>query len=360
MSKEEKMKDQETKEQQPETVKSRQVSLCICSSCISPKNCKSLQQATNTAYQIAKAACTFNVNEVIVLQKLDDESDDDNEEVELNHKKRSRKELNLNGEELVQQRKIDSEMMLLAGLLQFFVTPPYLVESVFANSPIDVRKFSYAKKLPTISMLPFMQANGGRGNKKYREGMTIQNMSKSRKKTASGKVKKIKKTDRMTKFVNVGLKTLLELKQAVPKGARVTVDMKKHTVVSPYGAYGSSGMNNSYGYQVRAATNIQTLLGQSGLPEGYDMILYSCCGEYFTTNRSTEWSKAIHPLDREEVAKLSGNILLVIIPGNDWSAIFNESKLDGKAQDLFDGSIDIPSKARVEDGCMISLSKLYD
>lgn len=351
---EEKGGDKETKKQKQGVVKSRQISLCICSSCIEPKNCKSLEQVTSTAYQIAKAACTFNVNEIIVLQK----PHGNNNELE---KTETNKKIDLNGAKQTQQRKMDSDTILLAGLLQFFVTPPYLVESVFRNSSIDLKKFNYAKKLPTIPMLPFMQANDGHGTKKYKEGMTIQNLSKSRKKTASGKVKKIKKADLMTKYVNVGLKEMLELKEAVPKGARVTVDMKKHIVVSPYVAYGTSSTNNSYGYQVRVATSLEALLGQTPFPDGYDMILYSCCGEYFATTKSTDWNDVLSALSingKNDMTKLVGNILLIVSPGNDWNAIFHESKLDGEAKDLFDGSIPIPTKSRVEDGCMISLSKL--
>ena len=87
---EEKGVDKETNKQKQGVMKSRQISLCICSSCIEPKNCKSLEQMTRIAYQIAKAACTFNVNEIIVLQKPHGE----NNELE---KTETNKKIDLNG-----------------------------------------------------------------------------------------------------------------------------------------------------------------------------------------------------------------------------------------------------------------------
>ncbi|VEU20399.1 DEKNAAC101365 [Brettanomyces naardenensis] len=325
-------------------VSSKRYSLCIPTSCVSRTNCRSLEQVTFTAYQIAKAACTFNVSEVIVLQVP---AEDVGEAVSSGKLRFT--------EEVPNKDGYRPDSLLLASLLQYFVTPPYLVNFIFSSAQINKRYFEVAKKLPKISTLPFMQANSGHGTKKYREGMSISKAKSTRQKTKTGKVRKIRKQDKMTKYVNVGSAKLFELQDEIPTNARVTVDLKKQKIVSPLEAYGCMGTNNSYGYQVRIAKNLPAVFTESGYPEGYEKAIFASSGEYYGSSKADTYKDKIEELDRIDQ---NGNFLLIVSRWKELEGSFNESGIEGTPEQMLDGWIDIPSKSRCEDGCLIAFSRL--
>lgn len=82
-------------------------SICIPTTVID--NCNNLEQVTFTAYQIARTAVLFNVQEIIVLDQSKDKK----------HEKKSR------------SKETISDCLLLATLLQYFVTPPNLLDTTF-------------------------------------------------------------------------------------------------------------------------------------------------------------------------------------------------------------------------------------
>lgn len=326
-------------------------SLCVADTCISPRNCKNLTQVVYTAYQIAETACAFDIREVVVLPTvLKDEEIDGIKEYFQNTRIDIEDEDDL--KERYEQEKIKyhdeafKRAMLLASLLLFFVTPPYLVKTVFQNVQINPKAFILASKLPKITTLPFMRINKGKSSKQFREGMSISKTKQKRQKTSSGKVKKIKKADRETKFVNIGESQLFELKDAIPTNARVTVDVKNHTVISPMDAYGSMGMNNSYGYEVRFAPTWKDCIDNH-----YDSTITACCGEYYPSS-----SDKNHLVDLIDTDELHGRVLVIV---SRWSDIFNTVKEeDRESESPVSGRIEIPSQVRVEIGCTIALTRL--
>ncbi|KAF6069876.1 putative RNA methyltransferase family protein [Candida albicans] len=170
------------------------ISICIPSTVISSKNAYNLQQITNIIYQIAKACTIYKVAEIIVF-------DDEPEKTLANPSKKS----NVNGDKV-------SPSLLVASLLQFFITPPYLVKTMFSshlNSKFKniLPKFTYAFKLPKITTLPFMQNN--QVYKDFKEGMIIPRETPLMKK----KNKKTKSDHKITvsKYVNIGEKEALKL-----------------------------------------------------------------------------------------------------------------------------------------------------
>ncbi|QPG76686.1 hypothetical protein FOA43_004080 [Brettanomyces nanus] len=312
-----------------ETAKQTRYSLCVSTDCISKVNCKNLQQITYTAYQIAKAACTYSVSEVIVL--------------EVAQEKEESASISTNS-------PIRADSLLLASFLQYFVTPPYLVKSVFeSNKQIDKKDFEVAKRLPKIPMLPFMKTD----QTNYREGMSILKHRSTRKKTKSGKVKKMKKQDKMTKYVNIGGVKMVELNKEIPINVRVTVDLKKSEIISPLEAYGRMGTNNCYGYQVRVAKNIQSVFTESGFPDGYDKALFANSGEYFPKKKEA-YRSSVDQWKGNETEE--GNYLLVVTR---WKDLVDSTRgTEINPVQMFDGWMEIPV-SRAEDGCMIALCKAF-
>ena len=134
----------------------RHYSLCIPTTLVS--DCRNLSQITHKVYQVAKFASLFNVSEVVILE--------DNSQVDATKK------------------KISTAKLILA-LLQYFVTPPYLRNTVFNEK---FRPYlTAASKLPRLSTLPFTRYQK-QDHGRYREGLTIkmQKPTLARKKT--GKV----------------------------------------------------------------------------------------------------------------------------------------------------------------------------
>lgn len=317
-------------------------SLCIPTTVLA--NCRNLEQITFAIYQIAKTATIFNVGEIVVLN-LGDKSE-----------KSKKHENSL------------SDAMLIASLLQYFVTPPYLVNTVFKKQ--YTRYFQAAAKLPRLSALPFMRhRNEDKG--RYREGLAIR-MTKP----GQTSIKKKNKEFKQTKFINIGKAEPLELKsQLVPVNVRVTVDTVEQRVVSPQEAYGDFvGANASFGYHVRVANNFGSIFTECAFPNGYSQAIWINSGDYYYNDQLKKYrkvetnlpyvNKIIKPTESTDSTP-PANVLLV---GGKWDHInesFQQSRdqfegCDG-AQQFFDGQLELPGAApqgnlAIPDSCMISLT----
>ncbi|CCD26827.1 putative methyltransferase NDAI_0I02590 [Naumovozyma dairenensis CBS 421] len=332
-------------------------SLCIPTSVIS--NCTNLEQITYTIYQIAKAATFFNAGEIIILDLTSPPNTDD---TQLKTKKKSTTKL--------------SDSMLIASLLQYFVTPPYLVNSVFKKQYRQY--FHEASKLPRLSALPFMRYldhGEGNDNHRYREGLAIR-MTKPGKISTSNK-----KEFKQTKFINIGKDINLELKsQLVPINVRVTVDTIEKRVVSPEEAYGDFvGAQASYGYHVRIAKSFGDIFTHCAFRNGYSQSVWINSGDYYYNESLKKYmkidskiptiSKIITGSATEDATKKvdAANLLMVYGKWDHIKQSFNASKdqFEGceGAQDFFDGQFELPGmvpqgNVPIQDACMISLSSI--
>ncbi|CCF60044.1 hypothetical protein KAFR_0I02650 [Kazachstania africana CBS 2517] len=311
--------------------KSINYSLCIPTSILN--SCSNLDQITHTLYQIAKAATLFNVAEIVILDQ---------------------------GSRNSESKITDS--MLMASLLQYFVTPPYLIKSVFKKQYLGY--FKIASKLPRILNLPFMrylEANEGR----YREGLSIRMTHPD-----------AKKEFKQTKYINIGKAETLELKsQLVPTNVRVTVDIVEKKVVSPIEAYGDFvGANSSYGYHVRIAKSFGDIFTESAFSKGYSQAIWINSGDYYYNENLKKYHKVetkvsqIEKIIRSDSNEEPANVLLVCGKWDHIKTSFNKCKdqFDGcdGAHQFFDGQIELPGAApqgniNIEDSCMIALTALH-
>ncbi|ODV78398.1 DUF171-domain-containing protein [Suhomyces tanzawaensis NRRL Y-17324] len=344
------------------------VSICIPSTVISSKNAYNLEQITNIAYQIAKAATIYNVTEIVILD-VPDQQEIDEKVVQMAGSKGGKKmKFNFSDEDIVneetpdietKEKKESDDAYLLASLLQFFVTPPYLVKSIFPpelkiNKNI-LKKLHYAYKLPKMTTLPFMGNNDV--FKHFKEGMTIARETPKvmNKKT---KVKAAKKIS-VTKFVNIGEAEPLELniKREVPVNSRVTVDIKNKTIVSPAEAYGVVGNKSSFGYYIRMCKRFSQIFTESSVPEGYSSSVYVNCDDYHLSNKKIGDFSEIRP-----ISKVEGNVLLVLGNFKDLQNSFEQDKSNLEGVDsvgqMFDGSMEVPKGVRAEDGLLVALTKV--
>ncbi|CAK7894142.1 hypothetical protein CAAN1_02S01552 [[Candida] anglica] len=361
-----------------------QYTLCVPSSVISAVNAKNLQQITQIAHQIARAATIYNVGEIVVLdiptaQKKEEEAEKSVKVVLGSTDKGGKKiKFNFDDEDIVQKKapetvveeesKDDNEeeingskststtnennTMLLATLLQYFITPPYLVKSVFANNEYNT-KFKYAQHMPKLSTLPFMSNN--EVWRDFREGLTI---PKHTPKITSKKNKKISPKNKLstTKYVNIGEAEPMVLEKDVPVNVRVTVDLKNKVIVSPLQAYGTIGNKSSFGYFVRVAKTFSTLFTESSVPEGYSSSIYVKSDDYFQKSDSN-----LVDYDKEKIHVKGGNVLLVLGNWFDIEYSFSREGLEGvdSVSQMFDGELKIPSGVKIEDAALISLAKVY-
>ena len=358
-------------------VRSKQIdySLCIPTSILD--NCRNLDQITHVVYQIAKAATLFNVAEIVVLdipplnKGSKDSSPDSKTPIDTRGKKK--------------QRLDDS--FLISTLLQFFVTPPYLVRSVFKRQYHHYLKI--AERLPRLSALPFMRYYN-ENNNRYREGLAVR-MSKPDQPNASTQTKP-KKEFKQTKYINIGKSEYLELKaQLVPYNVRVTVDTVERRVVSPTEAYGDYvGAKSAYGYRVRIAHSFGDVFMESSFKDGYMQCLYVNSGDFYFDETLKKYRKLetgvprvtqlVMPTPPPE-SNHSGTvesttatatspaaaapILLVFGKWDHLKRSFEKSReqfegCDGPHQ-LFDGQLELPGavpqgNVPIEDACMIGLS----
>jgi predicted SPOUT superfamily RNA methylase MTH1 len=238
---------------------------------------------------------------------------------------------------------ISDEAMLIATVLQYFVTPPYLVKTIFKQKFFS--NFQYAQNFPMLTRLPFMAPAA---DSKYREGLTVQ-MGK----VSKPQNKKKSKPLTNTKYVNIGYQEYLELaNQQVPLNVRVTVDTSTKKIVSPNEAYSDqTGVNSTYGYHVRIASKFSKVFTESSYPQGYTKTLYVSSGDYH---------HHVHPkLPKAEVVQ-GDCLLLIVSKWKELEKMFRMDKFEGvdDVKEFFDGEVSVPWGVRVEDGAMIALTKL--
>ncbi|CCH60504.1 hypothetical protein TBLA_0C07130 [Henningerozyma blattae CBS 6284] len=318
-------------------------SLCIPNNIID--QCTNLEQITHIMYQIAKSATMFNVGEIVILETSS----------KTDNNKSKKKDGKL------------SNSMLMASLLQYFVTPPYLLKSVFKKE--YWKYFTVASKLPRLSVLPFMRylkEDEGR----YREGLAIR-MEKPNAKS--------NKEFKQTKYINIGKSDALELKsQLVPINVRVTVDTVERKVVSPDEAYGDFvGAKASYGYHVRVAKQFADVFTECAFPGGYSQAVWVNSGDYYYDGSLKKYLKTETQVPYLE-GILSGStssesetqddiaaLLLVLGKWDTLKASFNASRdqFEGCSgvHEFFDGQLELPGsvpqgQVPVHDGCMMALT----
>lgn len=324
------------------------VSICIPSSAIRCENSKNLLQATYIAYQISKLATVYKVLELIVLDAPDRSSSKIQETDSVgNHgsKKRVFAEFSAEDTKTVPDFESDksNEAVLLGSLLQYFITPPYLVKSLFKQR--ERASFKHAAKLPKLTALPFMIEN----DKKYKEGLTIPKHTP--KMSRKGRHSKPHKKLQVTRFVNIGASKPLILEgQDVPVNVRVTVDLSQKKVVSPQVAYKSSNKTASFAYTVRYSSSISSIYTELGVQGGYTETAFVEADHY-------------HPKDKYQslpqyYKKDSGNILLLVGNWRDFEACAADDKNLGSISDVVDCKIAMPPGVRIEDAALIALAKL--
>ncbi|KAI5962872.1 hypothetical protein CANMA_003647 [Candida margitis] len=384
------------------------VSICIPSGVISCKNAYNLQQKTMIAYQIAKASLIYNVAEIIVLKESpikqeelvaeapvgekkqnvstvgkklvfdeDDTSTTSQSAETTPYKERGDEEANDNvdGSNDDNSSNDDDDALLLASLLQFFITPPYLVKTMFSprlNPKFThiLPKFKYAFKLPKIPSLPFMQNNNVYQD--FKEGIIIPRET-PKIKSSSQKGKLVPSPHKVTvsKYANIGESEAMKLDIAreVPVYSRVTIDVRNKTIVSAKQAYGVSGYKSSFGYHVRMVNEHQfnKVFTSSPLSDGYSQTIFVNCDDYFDKwGKTVEEEVALSPTELGTEKKSSDKNLLMIL-GNyatiqrnfesdeAKSAIFEG--LDSVSK-LFDYRLDTPKGCKVEEATLIALTKL--
>lgn len=349
--------------------------LCVPSSIISSRNAKNLQQITSIAYEVARAATLYNVAEVVILKIQPPEmaeqilEEKNAQSIETQSEMGGKKIMfNLPGEDKADkpdandEQKVDSSninennAMLFATLLQFFVTPPYLVKSVFAGNLYGT-KFKYAQSLPKLSTLPFMCNN--HVHKSFREGLTIPKKSPK----VSKKKKKHSRSQKLsvTNYVNIGSSEALKLDAQVPVNVRVTVDLRNKKIVSPVHAYGVAGSRLAFGYHVRVCNSFSALFTESSLPDGYTSSIYISCDDYFDSSSSSLRSKLLKYSPPANIGD-SATVLLVLANLNDLvrSCLSDQENLAGVSDpcQMFDSELAIPKGARIEDAALIALATL--
>ena len=238
--------------------------LCLDAAVVSG-HCGNTEQLTYAAYQIARNAVLYKVSEIILLEAPTSEASSD---------------------------APYTPAVLLGALLQYFVTPRYLAKesfrALFAAKLITPKLFGTASRLPALpGLLETLAPWTGNEKGRYREGLTV---GKSialkmgpgviREKTASGKVKKVKKNKNktpLTRHVLVGrsetVEVTLEVDQNLPLGVRVLVDTVEKKIV-PARAY--------TGYTVRIVAHDDPLgvfTGYTGAGEGYAGAVWVPCAE---------------------------------------------------------------------------------
>ncbi|QHS75581.1 putative methyltransferase SPAR_M04260 [Saccharomyces paradoxus] len=296
----------------------RHYSLCIPTTLVS--DCCNLSQITHKVYQVAKFASLFNVSELVILE----------DDFLANATK----------------KKISTAKLILA-LLQYFVTPPYLRNTVFNEK---FRPYlSAASKLPRLSALPFTRYQK-QDHGRYREGLTIkmQKPTLARKKTG--------KAFKQTKYINIGKSEAMTLQsQLVPINARVTIDTVTRKIVSPQEAYGDfTGLESQYGYYTRIASSFTDLFMKGPLKEGYTQSIYVPL---------TTGDTPIPELSSLPAVGTDSNILLVF---SAWDTLTRAFKLDQDQfvdcqgpQEFFDAQLPCPvSNSDIVDAIPMTLTTL--
>ncbi|XBW36919.1 hypothetical protein QEN19_002498 [Hanseniaspora menglaensis] len=321
-------------------------SVCVGTSIIS--SCKNLEQITFVLYQVAKACTIYNVNEIVIL----------NDAIENREKDTSGKSF--------------SKTTTISTILQYFITPDYLVKSTFKKTHFPLLK--HCEKLQKISTLPFNKliSTGNSDLKKesrlYKEGISVsmEHPNPTKRQTQSYD---------QTKYIQIGEAKLLELaNQIIPKNVRVTVNVEEKKIVSPKEAYGAEYLNldgDNFGYILRACENIEQMYLQCPKKDGYDQTIFVNCGDLHSKSFKTE-KKRSPLLDGVKISdkitqRDSENPTQVLLFFNSWftlTQLFEKvsNNLQGQLEnigEIFD--LELPVVSHIvspEDAILASLSKL--
>ncbi|KAI5965672.1 uncharacterized protein KGF55_001034 [Candida pseudojiufengensis] len=356
------------------------ISICIPSTVISNKNAYNLEQKTFIVYQIAKACLIYNVSEIIVINVPEDrkseEKEEIKEEVKIGNKVVFNENISNNESKSKSEQDDDDAQgdgLLLASLLQFFITPPYLIKTMFSSTlnkkfKFILNKFKYAFKLPKITTLPFMSNNSV--FKDFKEGIIIPRETPKIKNKKGIKIKSPHKI-KVSKYVNIGESKPLKLniEREIPIYSRVTVDLKNQTIINPEKAYGLTGYKSSFGYYVRLINSNQFNKVFTGSPieSGYSKTIFVNCDDYFNKVDNSGILENLKSIEEDTDLKKDENVLLILGNYNTIQDSFNKddekstifSGIDSVLQ-LFDFKLNIPQGCKIEDSIMISLTKLLN
>lgn len=198
-------------------------------------NTQSFELATRLAGQIARAATIFRIDEVVVF---------DNQ----------RESSNLTAEDTCDEN--ESGTAFLIRILKYLETPQYLRKALFPKH----------NSLRFVGLLPPLDAPHHLRKHEwapYREGVTLA----------------LQPPTSATTLVDVGLSKNVVIDEAVEPGKRVTVAMgtnrqlddEAHEVVSWWKPREEAG--TYWGYKVRYAPNISSVLKQCPYKGGYDYLI---------------------------------------------------------------------------------------
>ncbi|KAF7146183.1 hypothetical protein RHSIM_Rhsim04G0204300 [Rhododendron simsii] len=279
-------------------------------------NAQSLELATRLAGQIARAATIFRIDEVVVF---------DNKSGSMNYSNASTRDVNSDDNE--------SGAAFLIRILQYLETPQYLRKSLF----------SMHNSLRFVGLLPPLDAPHHLRKHEwaaYREGITLKEQAPNSAGT----------------LVDVGLSKNVLIDKVLEPGVRVTVAMGTIRNVGadlPRQVVSSSKpreeVGTYWGYKVRYASSISSVLRESPYKGGYDHLI--------GTSEHGQFLKS------SELALPSFRHLLIAFGGLAGleESIEEDSKLKGKnAQEIFDSYLNTcPNQGsrtiRTEEAIFISL-----
>ncbi|XP_059615392.1 putative methyltransferase C9orf114 homolog [Phlebotomus argentipes] len=277
------------------------------------ENAHSLELKTYLAGQIARAACIYNVDEIVIYDDSASTASSD-------------------GEDQTARKGCCSQM---ARILQYLECPQYLRKFFF---PLH-RDLKFCGLLNPLDAPHHLRQNN---DFMFREGVVTE------KPTKTGKGSN----------VNIGLRKDAYVEETLTPGIRVTVKLSdqkegkkvRAAVVSPALPRQETGVY--WGYSVRIAETISQVFSQSPYEDGYDLTIG-------TSDRGTKI---------QDVQELSFNHALVVFGGvmGIEYALENDNQLSTTAAELlFDHYINTAPKQgsrtiRTEEAVLISLAGLQD
>lgn len=352
---EQKKKQKEIKQRAKKTLKlpSKKVSFSVCIGTSIIANCKNLEQITYILYQVAKTCTMYNVSEIVILN----DAVANREEEEENKKKDDSK---------------FSKTAIISTILQYFITPQYLVKSIFKKKHLSLLK--HCERLPKLPTLPFNKLISGgdsdvkKDTKLYKEGIsvTMEHPNPAKKQT--------QKYDQ-TKYIQIGESKLLELSnQIIPKNVRVTVDVFEKKIVSPKEAYGSDFLNlngDNFGYTIRACNNMEQVYLQCLKKDGYDQTVFVNCGDLHSKSFKDDKSR-VNLVDGVKVGdkivkkdlETPSQVLIIFNSWYNLRQLFEKvsNNLQGQLEDIgeiFDLELPVVTHlVNPEDAILATLSKL--
>lgn len=265
----------------------------------------SLAQATSSLHEICRAACLFNVAEIMIYD-VPSQEETDTKKIRLEETK-----------------ELSKEAKLCARLLQYFVTPKHLRRALLGSQ----KPFQYARKLPKVPGLEKMPPT-------IVDGITVQKHKKKRKSRGT------------TPYVQVGAEYLLELKTEVPVNQRVSVDTQRKKVVDI----------SPRAYVVRAVPEFSYIFTEAVNEPEQTFFVPS---QTFYNNKISQQQPLINPTDP---ADLSNGKTTLLVFGK-WPEISlaaaSDPEIPVDASGLFDGIlVSIPPNIRTEDAVLVALAKV--